>query len=357
MNLRHKILVCSAIAIFDNNNLREHNVTDNSISAPISRQYVHINDDKSLSILEQPIPQLQADEVLIKVCGAGVNRGDLMQRQGLYPPPADASPVMGLEVSGIVIAVGAAVNDRSIGDRICALTHGAGYCEYTTVPASQCIAVPDSVSLLDAAALPEALFTVWHNVFQRCNLTAGETVLIHGGSSGIGTMAIQMAKVIGATIYATAGTDEKCALCEALGASKTVNYKTGDFETELPPVNVILDMAGGDFFQKNINLLAPDGRVSTIAMVRGFQADINFLPMMVKRLIITGSTMRPQSFANKAQMALEISEHIMPAIVSGEIKPVIDSIYALSDVEKAHERMGSGEHAGKVILAVDESMA
>lgn len=357
MILLHKILVSSPVAISENNNLREHNVTDNTISAPTSRQYVHINDDKSLSILEQAIPQLQADEVLIKVCGAGVNRGDLMQRQGLYPPPADASPIMGLEVSGTVIAIGSAVNNRAVGDRVCALTHGAGYCEYTSVPASQCIAVPAAMSLLDAAALAEALFTVWHNVFQRCGLTAGESVLIHGGSSGIGTIAIQMAKVMGTTVYATAGTDEKCTLCEKLGASKAVNYKTGDFETELPPVDVILDMAGGDFFQKNINLLAPEGRVSTIAMVRGFQAEINFLPVMVKRLIVTGSTMRPQSFSNKAQMALEISEHIMPAIASGNIKPVIDSVYALSDVEKAHERMGSGEHAGKVILAVDESLA
>ncbi len=331
-------------------------MTENSISIPASRQYVHINDDKSLSILEQAIPQLQDDEVLIKVCGAGINRGDLMQRQGLYPPPADASPVMGLEVSGTVLAIGAAVNDRAVGDRVCALTHGAGYCEYTTVPASQCITVPDSISLLDAAALPEALFTVWHNVFQRCSLTTGESVLIHGGASGIGTMAIQMAKVMGATIYATAGTDEKCAICKKLGATKAVNYKTGDFETELPPVDVILDMAGGDFFQKNINLLAPDGRVSTIAMVRGFQAEINFVPMMIKRLTVTGSTMRPQSFANKAKMALEIGEHIMPAIASGEIKPVIDSVYAFSDVEKAHERMGSGEHTGKVILAVDENL-
>lgn len=332
-------------------------MTDISNSIPTSRQYVHINDDKSLSILEQPIPQLQADDVLIKVCGAGINRGDLMQRQGLYPPPADASPVMGLEVSGIVVAIGAHVKDRAVGDRVCALTHGAGYCQYTTVPASQCVTVPDAVSLLDAAALPEALFTVWHNVFQRCGLSAGESVLIHGGASGIGTMAIQMAKIMGATIYATAGTDDKCALCEQLGATKAVNYKTGDFETELPPVDVILDMAGGDFFQKNINLLAPDGRVSTIAMVRGFQAEINFLPVMVKRLIVTGSTMRPQSFAKKAQMALEISEHIMPAIASGEIKPIIDSVFAFSDVEKAHERMGSGEHAGKVMLAIDESLA
>lgn len=324
---------------------------------PATRKYVQINDDKSLSIQEQTMPQIQSGEVLVQVCAAGLNRADLMQRKGLYPPPEDASPILGLEISGIVVAVADNVDQWQVGDKICALTHGAGYCDYTTVPASQCMAVPDVLSLQDAAALPEALLTAWHNVFQRCSLKAGENVLIHGGASGIGSMAIQMAKTIGAkNIYATAGTEEKCRFCEKLGAAKAVNYKTDDFETALPPVDVILDMAGGDFIQKNINLLAPEGRVSTIAMVRGFQAEVNFLPMMVKRLYVGGATLRPQSFAAKAKMIEELQHDILPAIAAGSIKPVIDSVYDFSDVEQAHARMESGQHTGKVLLCVNNDI-
>mgnify|MGYP003677861053 CR=1 FL=1 len=290
---------------------------------PEKRQYIDINEDQTLSVAEEVMPALKSDEVLIKVAGIGINRGDLLQVKGQYPPPADASPILGLEVSGEVVACGQDVTQWQLGDQVCALTHGAGYCNYTAVPASQCLPVPDSVSLTDAAALPEALFTVWHNVFQRCQLKAGEKLLIHGGSSGIGSLAILMARVMCAEVFVTAGSDEKCAFCIELGASKAINYKTQDFLEELPPVDVILDMAGGDFIPKNI-----------------------------KRLLLTGSTLRAQSFAQKAVMADEIREHILPAFAEQQMYPVIDSVFDFADVAKAHARMASGQHMGKIILKV-----
>lgn len=314
----------------------------------MKRRFVYINPDQSLSIAEEELPPLKNGEVLIKVQGIGINRGDLLQRKGLYPPPKDASPIMGLEVSGEIVGTG---------ERVCALTHGAGYCDYTIVPTSQCLAVPENMDLVSASALPEAIFTVWHNVFQRCRLTAGETFLVHGGASGIGTMAIQMAKAFGATVYATAGTDDKCKACEQLGATKAINYKTHDFEKELRTleprgIDLILDMAGGDFIQKNINLAAEDGRICSIAFARGSKADINFAPVLMKRLTLTASTLRAQSLARKTQMAQEIRAHVWPKIESGQIKPVIDSVFAFEDVEKAHQRMMGGEHIGKILLRV-----
>jgi NADPH:quinone reductase len=321
------------------------------------RRYIYINTDQSLSIATEELPLLKADEVLIKVHGIGINRGDLLQRKGLYPPPQDASPIMGLEVSGEVIAMGNAVTPWQTNDRVCALTHGAGYCDYTITPASHCLAVPDNIDSVSAAALPEAVFTVWHNVFQRCQLKAGETFLVHGGASGIGTMAIQMARAFGAAVYATAGSDEKCRACEQLGATKAINYKTQDFEKEfraLEPqgIDVILDMAGGDFIPKNIQLAANDSRICSIAFARGSKTEINFAPVLMKRLTLTASTLRAQSLAHKAQMAQEIRAQIWPKIENGQIKPVIDSIFAFEDVEKAHQRMASGEHIGKILLRV-----
>lgn len=319
---------------------------------PEKREYIDINEDQTLSVAEEVMPALKPDEVLIKVAGVGINRGDLLQVKGQYPPPADASSILGLEVSGEVVACGQDVTQWQLGDQVCALTHGAGYCNYTTVPASQCLPVPDSVSLTEAAALPEALFTVWHNVFQRCQLKAGEKLLIHGGSSGIGSLAILMARVMGAEVFVTAGSDEKCAFCIELGASKTVNYKTQDFLEELPPVDVILDMAGGDFIPKNIKLAAEDGRICSIAFARGYRAEINFIPVLMKRLLLTGSTLRAQSFAQKAVMADEIREHILPAFAEQQMYPVIDSVFDFADVAKAHARMTSGQHMGKIILKV-----
>jgi len=319
---------------------------------PEKRQYIAISDDQSLRIAEEVLPAMKPDDVLIKVVGVGVNRGDLLQIKGQYPPPADASPILGLEVSGEIVACGDAVTDWRVGDEVCSLTHGAGYCNYTAVPASQLLPVPYGVSLLEAAALPEALFTVWHNVFQRCQLKAGEKLLVHGGSSGIGSLAIQMAKVMGAEVFVTAGTDEKCEFCVGLGASKAINYNTQDFLEELPAVDVILDMAGGDFIAKNIKLAAEDGRICSIAFARGYRAEINFIPVLMKRLMLTGSTLRAQSFAQKEVMAGEIRKHILPAFVDQRIKPVVDSVFDFADVGKAHARMASGEHKGKILLQV-----
>jgi len=323
----------------------------------MQRRTIHINSNQSLSIATEALPPLKTDEVLIKVHGIGINRGDLLQRKGLYPPPQDASPIMGLEVSGEIIQTGSAVTAWKVGDKVCTLTHGAGYCDYTIVPASQCLPIPKNIDIVSAAALPEAVFTVWHNVFQRCQLKSGETFLVHGGASGIGTMAIQMAKAFGATVYATAGDDSKCKTCEQLGATKVINYKTQNFEKELRAlepkgVNVILDMAGGDFIQKNINLAAEDGRIVSIAFVRGMKAEINFANVLMKRLTLTASTLRAQSFERKAQMAKEIHAQVWPKIESGKIKPVIDQVFAFEDVEKAHQRMISGEHIGKILLQI-----
>lgn len=321
------------------------------------RRYIHINPNQTLAIATEALAPLQAHEVLIKVEGIGINRGDLLQRKGLYPPPPQASPIMGLEVSGEIVAIGSAVTAWKIHDRVCALTEGAGYCDYTIVAASQCLPIPDAIDSVSAAALPEAVFTVWHNVFQRGQLKRGETLLVHGGASGIGTMAIQMATAFGATAYASAGSDEKCHYCEQLGATKTINYNTQDFEQELRTleprgVDVILDMAGGDFIQKNIRVAADDGRICMIAFVRGSKVDINFAALLMKRLTLTASTLRAQSLNRKAQMAKEIREQLWPKITSGAIKPVIDSVFAFEDVEKAHQRMMGGEHIGKILLRV-----
>jgi len=324
---------------------------------PEQRRYVAINaDDKSLSIAQEPVPKPAANEILIKVHTAGLNRADLLQRQGLYPPPEDASPIMGLEVAGEVMAVGEQVSGWQPGERICALTHGGGYADYTVAPASQCLPIPEGFSMAEGAALPEALLTVWHNIFQRAALQRGEKVLIHGGASGIGTLGISMCRAMGAEVYTTAGSDEKCKALLKLGAARAINYRTEDFEEVLTDlglrnqVNVILDMAGGDFIQKNINIAAPEGRIVYIAFIRGFKAEINFAPLLIKRLVLTGSTLRAQTFDQKAVMVQELLENIYPHLESGAIKPVVDRIFPLEDVEQAHERMHSGQHMGKLIL-------
>jgi putative PIG3 family NAD(P)H quinone oxidoreductase len=324
---------------------------------PAQRRYVAIDpEDRSLSIQREPLPAPAPGEILIKVSAAGLNRADLLQRRGLYPPPEDASPIMGLEVAGEVLATGAGVDSWQPGDAVCALTHGGGYADYTVAPVGQCLPVPAGLDMVQAAALPEALLTVWHNLFQRCALQAGENVLLHGGASGVGTLGIGICKALGAHVYTTAGSDRKCRALEALGATRAINYQTEDFEQVLDElglgnsIQVILDMAGGDFIQKNINVAAPEGRIVYIAFVRGSRAEVNFAPLLMKRLTLTGSTLRAQSFAQKAVMVKEILEHIYPHLESGAVRPVVDRIFDLEQVAQAHDHMQSGQHMGKIIL-------
>ena len=323
------------------------------------RRYVAINpDDHSLSVNEDAAPSPGSGEVLIKVSTAGLNRADLLQRIGHYPPPEDASPIMGLEVAGEVVAVGDDAIDWNVGDTICALTHGGGYASYAIAPIGQCLPIPSGFSMSEAAALPEALLTVWHNVFQRAGLQKGENILIHGGASGIGTMAIMMCRAMGATVYTTAGSDEKCRALEKLGANRAINYKTEQFETVLTElgvsgtINVIFDMAGGDFIQKNFNVAAAEARIVNIAFIRGFSAEVNFAPLLMKRLTLTGSTLRAQSFAQKAVMVKEILEQIYPYLENGEVRPVVQQVFPLEEVEQAHELMKSGAHMGKIVLSM-----
>lgn len=327
------------------------------MNVPAQRRYVAVDpQNHSISIERGPVPSPRPGEVLIKVSTAGLNRADLLQRKGLYPPPEDASPIMGLEVAGEVIATGAGVDNWHAGDRLCALTHGGGYADYTVAPASQCLPIPGNLGMAEAAALPEALLTVWHNLFQRCHLQAGERVLVHGGASGIGTLGIAICKALGAEVYTTAGSDEKCRALEALGATRAINYRTEDFEQVLGElglkdrIDVILDVAGGDFIQKNINIAAPEGRIVYIAFIRGARAEVNFGPLLMKRLVLTGSTLRAQNFAQKAVMVQEILEQVYPHLESGAVKPVVDRIFPLEEAEQAQDYMQGGQHMGKIIL-------
>ena len=324
---------------------------------PAQRRYVAVDpEDRSIRIEHGPTPSPRPGEVLIKVSAAGLNRADLLQRKGLYPPPEDASPIMGLEVAGVVIATGTGVDNWHVGDKVCALTHGGGYADYTVAPVSQCLPIPAGLGMAEAAALPEALLTVWHNLFQRCQLRTGERVLIHGGASGIGTLGIGICKAMGAEVYTTAGSEEKCRALEALGATRAINYQAEDFEQVLGDlgmkdrINVILDIAGGDFIQKNINVAAPEGRIVYIAFIRGARAEVNFGPLLMKRLVLTGSTLRAQSFAQKAVMVREILERVYPHLESGAVKPLVDRIFTLEEAEQAQDYMQSGQHMGKIIL-------
>lgn len=320
-------------------------------------RYVNVDpQSKHLSIATGPIPTPREGEVLIKVHSAGVNRADLLQRKGLYPPPEDASPIMGLEVAGTVEATGDNAGNWQVGDKICALTHGGGYAEYAVAPVGQCMPVPTGFSKAEAASLPEALLTIWHNLFQRARLQAGENVLIHGGASGMGSMGVMICNVLGANVYTTAGTDDKCRALEKRGAKLAINYKTQDFEAVLKEaglgnkIDVTLDMVGGDYIQKNINLAAPEGRIVNIAYMNGFTAEVNFAGMLMKRVTMTASTLRAQTFAQKTVMMQEIMERVFPHLENGTIKPIVDSIYPLEQAEEAHARMMSGQHMGKIIL-------
>ncbi len=304
-----------------------------------------------------PLPEPKADDVLIKVAYAGVNRPDVAQRSGMYAPPANASPIMGLEASGYVAAVGANVSQWRVGDAICALTPGGGYAQYCIAPAAHCLPIPKGLTLLEAAALPENFFTVWVNVFDTCKLKAGESLLVHGGSSGIGLTAIQLALAFGATAYTTVGNDAKAAFCKNLGAI-VFNYNTQDWAAELAAhtekrgVNVILDMVGGSYIEKNLRNLALEGRYCFIAFLQGGSAQIDFRPLMMKRQTITGSTLRARPDAHKAAIAAALKAQVWPLIESGKIKPTIHATFPLAEVAKAHALMESSAHIGKIMLVV-----
>jgi NADPH:quinone reductase len=308
----------------------------------------------------QPVPDIGAGEVLIRVAAAGVNRPDLLQRQGKYPPPPGAPDTPGLEVAGTIVAVGASVSDWRVGDAVCALVAGGGYAEYCAAPAVQCLPVPRGLGLTEAAAVPETYFTVWTNVFERGRLQAGETLLVHGGASGIGTTAIALGRAFGATVYATAGTREKCAACERLGAVHAINYRTEDFvavvreRTAGAGVNLVLDMVGGDYLGRNLEALAIEGRLVQIAFLRGARAEVNLAPVMQKRLTITGSTLRPRTPDEKGAIARALHVHVWPRIERGEVRPVIHTTFPLERASEAHAMLEAGEHVGKIVLVVGE---
>ena len=307
----------------------------------------------------RPLPAAAAGEVLIKVAAAGVNRPDMLQREGNYPPPKGASDIPGLEVAGTLVALGEGVKDWQEGDQVTALVTGGGYAEYCTAPAAQCLPIPKGLSLAEAAALPETYYTVWSNLFDRLGLKSGESFLIHGGSSGIGTTAIQIASALGAEVYATAGSAEKCRACEELGAKKGINYREEDFvalikEATSKGVDVILDMVGGDYIQRNISALAPDGRLGYIAFLGGAKATVDFLPVMLKRLTITGSTLRAREVPFKSAIAGKLRENVWPLLESGKIKPVIARTFPLAEAAAAHALMESSSHIGKIVLILEE---
>ena len=302
------------------------------------------------------IPKPKRNEVLIKISYAGINRPDVLQRSGSYLPPPGASDLPGLEASGIIYAIGKNVTNWEVGDEVCALLPGGGYAEYAVTQASHCLPVPTGMSLKQAAALPETLFTVWSNVFQRGGLKPNEKFLVHGGSSGIGTMAIQLANLFGSEVYATAGNEAKCSACEELGAIRAINYNKEDFLEVIKSiggVHLILDMVGGAYIEKNIKALVDDGRLVQIAFLKGAKVELNFAQIMTRRLTVTGSTLRPQSDLSKSQIASELLEKIWPLLSTGRINPVINSVFDLNDASSAHLLMESSKHIGKIVLKVD----
>ncbi|MGR3563007.1 MAG: NAD(P)H-quinone oxidoreductase [Heliomarina sp.] len=303
----------------------------------------------------RPIPEPAPGQVIIKVAYAGVNRPDALQRAGSYAPPPDASDLPGLECSGEIVGIGQGVSEWKLGDKVCALLPGGGYAEYVATPAVHCLPVPEGMGMKEAACLPETFYTVWTNVFMRGGLDGGEKFLVHGGSSGIGTTAIQLAKAFGARVFATAGSAEKCKACEDLGAEKAINYKEDDFVEVMKAeggADLILDMVGGDYIPRNIKALAEDGRLVQIAFLQGPVAEVNFALIMVRRLTVTGSTLRPQSVAAKAEIARELREKVWPLLDSGRVAPVMDSSFDFEKAADAHARMESSGHIGKIVLEV-----
>ena len=331
---------------------------------PLPQTMTHVQADGAggpevLKLATGPVPVPKPDEVLIQVQAAGVNRPDIAQRQGSYPPPPGASPLLGLEVAGEVVAAGAEVTSLKPGDRVCALTNGGGYAEYCTAPAPQCLPWPAGYDALRAAALPETSFTVWANLFQMGRLAPGEKALIHGGTSGIGVTAIQFAHEFGSTVYATAGSDDKCAACVRLGADAAINYRTQDFVNEIKTlaggrgVDAILDMVGGPYLARNIRCLGMDGRLVLIAFLQGSKVqDFDFVQVMVRRLTITGSTMRPRTTAQKAAIAAALREKVWPVLDAGRCAPVIHATFPLAQAAEAHRLMESSQHIGKIMLTL-----
>jgi NADPH2:quinone reductase len=331
---------------------------------PVPQTMTHIQADGAggpqvLKLATGPVPTAAAGEVLIRVEAAGVNRPDVAQRQGSYPPPPGASPLLGLEVAGEVVALGPDASGYKIGDKVCALTNGGGYAEYCTAPTAQCLPWPAGYDGVKAAALPETAFTVWANVFQMGRLAAGEKFLVHGGTSGIGVTAIQLAHEFGATVYATAGSDEKCAACVRLGADAAINYRSHDFGAEIRSltggkgVDVILDMVGGPYMQRDIRSLSMDGRLVLIAFLEGSIAEkFDFLQIMTKRLTVTGSTMRPRTTAQKAAIAADLRQKVWPVLDAGRCAPVIHATFPLAQAAEAHRLMESSAHIGKIMLTL-----
>jgi len=306
--------------------------------------------------VERPKPAPGAGEVLIRVAAAGVNRPDVFQRRGRYPPPPGASDIPGLEVSGVIDALGPGVTEWRVGDAVCALVTGGGYAEYCVAPAPQCLPVPRGMDVVTAAAIPETFFTVWTNVFQRGRLRPNESMLVHGGSSGIGTTAIQLAKARGSRVFATAGSAEKCAACERLGAERAINYRDADFVAVVRDltggrgVDVVLDMVGGDYFARNIDALAVEGRLVEIATLQGVKAEVNIQTIMQRRLTITGSTLRARPVADKGAIAAELRQHVWPLLESGAVKPIVHATFPLRNAAEAHRVMESSAHIGKLVL-------
>ena len=315
-----------------------------------------------LAIAQSATPQAQHGEVLITVEAAGVSRADVMQRQGNYPPPRDASPILGLEVAGTIAACGTGVTSLHTGDRVCALTNGGGYAEFVAVPQGQVLPIPGGWTFVEAATLPENAFTVFDNLFERARLRAGESLLVHGGTSGIGTTAIQFAKAANATVYATAGTPAKCAACVALGAAAAIDYRTQDFVAEIERltsgrgVDVVLDIVGGDYVARDLHALAPDGRIAIIAMPRGRRVELDLSALFAKRAAIIASSLRPRSAAEKAAIARKLEERIWPMLASGVIRPVVDSVYSFERVADAHARMEQSAHVGKIVITWDDAL-
>lgn len=313
-----------------------------------------------LQIEERPRPIVGATEVLVKVSAAGINRPDVYQRKGSYPPP-EGTPkeIPGLEIAGTIAAIGDKVSRWKIGDKVCALVSGGGYAEYCNAPEGQCLPIPGNLSLVDAASLPETFFTVWSNIFDRGKLQSGENLLVHGGSSGIGVAAIQMATALGSNVYVTAGSAEKCKFCEQLGAAKGINYKTEDFPETISQltngkgVNVILDMIGGNYTSGNISSLAEEGRLVLINAMKGKDAKVDLAQVMRKRLIITGSMLRSRETEFKSEIARSLEQHIWPLLASGKIKPIIHAVFPAKEAAKAHALMESSEHVGKIVLSFE----
>ena len=314
---------------------------------------------EALRTVEQPLPTVGAGDILIKVAAAGVNRADILQRRGFYPPPPGAPNTPGLEAAGTVADLGDDVSGFSIGDEVCCLLAGGGYAEYCASPAAQVLPVPQGLSKVEAAGVPETFFTVWTNVFDQAGLKPGERFLVHGGSSGIGTTAIQLAHAFGAEAYATAVSAEKCAACEKLGAKRAINYREEDFvavineATDDAGVDVILDMVGGEYVQRNFEALAVGGRLVNIAFLGGAKAQVNLNPFLIKRLTFSGSTLRARSVEEKGAIATSLRQRVWPLLEDGTVRSVIDSTYPLADAPKAHERMESSAHIGKIMLTVD----